>query len=149
MGRFRLSLPPITREWLVALAPIAPAGRARAVGRIRGVAAQSAQKGRMLTGTEQGAYAEFGRRYAQELRRYGIEVELRETRGAAENLRMLRDPAQPGDVGFVQGGSSESGARGRRRHRRASAGIAGRAVLRAGLAFSTARAATATRQAAR
>jgi TRAP-type uncharacterized transport system substrate-binding protein len=62
----------------------------------------------LLTGTEQGAYAEFGRRYAQELRRYGIEVELHETRGAAENLRMLRDPAQPGDIGFVQGGSGEA-----------------------------------------
>ena len=27
--------------------------------------------------------------------RYGIQVEARETRGAADNLRMLRDPAQP------------------------------------------------------
>jgi hypothetical protein len=62
----------------------------------------------LLAGPEQGAYTDFGRRYAEELRRYGIEVEVRATRGAAENLRMLRDPAQPGDVGFVQGGSGEA-----------------------------------------
>src|SRR5467141_3105029 len=99
MGRFRLSLPPITREWLVALAPW---------GAFVVLRPNPPRKVVLLTGTEQGAYAEFGRRYAQELRRYGIEVELRETRGAAENLRMLRDPAQPGDVGFVQGGSSEA-----------------------------------------
>jgi TRAP-type uncharacterized transport system substrate-binding protein len=62
----------------------------------------------LLTGMEQGAYADFGRRYADELKRYGIEVELHDTRGAADNLRMLRDKDQAGDVGFVQGGSGEA-----------------------------------------
>jgi TRAP-type uncharacterized transport system substrate-binding protein len=62
----------------------------------------------LLAGTEQGAYEEFGRRYAQELKRIGIEVDLRVTRGAAENLRMLRDPALAGDLGFVQGGSGDA-----------------------------------------
>jgi len=62
----------------------------------------------LLTGSEQGAYDEFGRRYAQELERNGIEVELRATRGAADNLRILRDPQQAVDVGFVQGGSGEA-----------------------------------------
>jgi TRAP-type uncharacterized transport system substrate-binding protein len=62
----------------------------------------------LLTGTEQGAYADFGRRYADELKPYGIEVELHGTRGAADNLRLLRDKDQPGDVGFVQGGSGEA-----------------------------------------
>src|SRR6267154_4977290 len=108
MGRFRLSLPPITREWLVALAPIALLLVLALWGAFVVLRPNPPRKVVLRTGTEQGAYAEFGRRYAQELRRYGIEVELRETRGAAENLRMLRDPAQPGDVGFVQGGSSEA-----------------------------------------
>ena len=108
MGRFRLSLPPITREWLVALAPIALLLALALWGAFVVLRPNPPRKVVLLTGTEQGAYAEFGRRYAQQLRRYGIEVELRETRGAAENLRMLRDPAQPGDVGFVQGGSSEA-----------------------------------------
>jgi len=108
MSRFGLSLSPQTRDALVTIAPIVvlivfalwvaflllrPTPPKRVV---------------LLTGTEQGAYADFGRRYAQELHRNGIQVELRETRGAAENLRMLRDPAQPGDLGFVQGGSGEA-----------------------------------------
>ena len=44
----------------------------------------------MATGSEQGAYAEFGKRYATELARYGIKVELRTTAGAAENREVAR-----------------------------------------------------------
>jgi TRAP-type uncharacterized transport system substrate-binding protein len=61
----------------------------------------------LATGTEQGAYAEFGKRYAQILKGYGITVELRATEGAAENLRLLRDPASGVDIAFVQGGAGE------------------------------------------
>ncbi|MGH6611084.1 MAG: TAXI family TRAP transporter solute-binding subunit, partial [Burkholderiaceae bacterium] len=35
----------------------------------------------LATGSEQGAYAEFGKRYAAELARFGIKVELRSTAG--------------------------------------------------------------------
>ncbi|MSQ63973.1 MAG: C4-dicarboxylate ABC transporter substrate-binding protein [Betaproteobacteria bacterium] len=62
----------------------------------------------LATGPEQGAYAEFGKRYAEELKRYGIEVVLRPTHGARENLRQLQDPKGDVQVAFVQGGSSES-----------------------------------------
>ena len=61
----------------------------------------------LATGTEQGAYAEFGKRYAQVLQGYGIAVELRATQGAAENLQLLRDPASGVDIAFVQGGADE------------------------------------------
>ena len=61
----------------------------------------------LATGTEQGAYAEFGKRYAQILKGYGITVELRPTQGAAENLQLLRDPASGVDIAFVQGGADE------------------------------------------
>ncbi|MES2100005.1 MAG: TAXI family TRAP transporter solute-binding subunit, partial [Pseudomonadota bacterium] len=61
----------------------------------------------LATGTAQGAYAEFGKRYAQILKGYGIAVELRATEGAAENLRLLRDPASGVDIAFVQGGAGE------------------------------------------
>jgi TRAP-type uncharacterized transport system substrate-binding protein len=61
----------------------------------------------LATGTEQGAYAEFGKRYAQILKGYGITVELRATQGAAENLRLLRDPKSGVDIAFVQGGAGE------------------------------------------
>ena len=57
----------------------------------------------LATGTAQGAYAEFGKRYAQILKGYGITVELRATEGAAENLRLLRDPKSGVDIAFVQG----------------------------------------------
>ena len=60
------------------------------------------------TGSEQGAYAEFGKRYAEELKRYGIEVVLRPSVGSRENLRMLRDAKGDVDIAFVQGGSSET-----------------------------------------
>ena len=62
----------------------------------------------LATGPDQSAFAEFGKRYAEELKRYGIEVELLPTRGSLDNLRALRDPEQNIDLGFVQGGSSDS-----------------------------------------
>jgi TRAP-type uncharacterized transport system substrate-binding protein len=61
----------------------------------------------LATGTEQGAYAEFGRRYADILKGYGIKVELRATQGAAENLRLLLDPKSGVDIAFMQGGAGE------------------------------------------
>ncbi|HEX7111269.1 MAG TPA: TAXI family TRAP transporter solute-binding subunit [Mizugakiibacter sp.] len=62
----------------------------------------------LATGPEGSAYAEFGKRYAAELARFGIRVELRPTMGARENLRLLRDAKAPVDLGFVQGGSGDS-----------------------------------------
>lgn len=62
----------------------------------------------LATGPEQSAYAEFGKRYAAELARYGIQVVLEPTRGSLDNLRALRDPKRDVDLGFVQGGSSEA-----------------------------------------
>lgn len=62
----------------------------------------------LATGPEQSDYAEFGRRYAEELKRHGIEVELMPSPGSRENLRLLRDAKRDVDIAFVQGGSSES-----------------------------------------
>ncbi|MFT3665246.1 TAXI family TRAP transporter solute-binding subunit [Piscinibacter sp.] len=59
----------------------------------------------LATGAEQGAYAEFGKRYAALLARHGIRVELRGTAGAAENLQLLRDEDSGVDLAFVQGGA--------------------------------------------
>jgi TRAP-type uncharacterized transport system substrate-binding protein len=59
----------------------------------------------LATGAAQGAYAEFGKRYAAMLASYGVQVELRETQGAAENLQLLRDPTSGVDLAFVQGGA--------------------------------------------
>jgi len=59
----------------------------------------------LATGTEQGAYSEFGKRYAAWLARHGIQVELRNTQGAAENLALLRNSGSGVDLAFVQGGA--------------------------------------------
>ena len=59
----------------------------------------------LATGIEQGAYAEFGKRYAELLKADGITVELRHTQGSAENLKLLRDPHSGVDLAFVQGGA--------------------------------------------
>jgi TRAP-type uncharacterized transport system substrate-binding protein len=62
----------------------------------------------LATGPEQSDYAEFGKRYAAELKRYGIEVVQKPTQGSSENRRLLRDAAQAVDLGFVRGGSSDA-----------------------------------------
>lgn len=62
----------------------------------------------LATGSDQGAYAEFGKRYRDELKRYGVEVELRSSHGSRENLRMLRDAKGDVEIAFIQGGASES-----------------------------------------
>lgn len=61
----------------------------------------------LATGPEQSAYEEFGKRYAQALRRYGIEVKQLRTEGSSANLDLLR--TGQADLGFVQGGSADIG----------------------------------------
>ena len=62
----------------------------------------------LATGSGQGAYEAFGKRYQAELKRNGIEVVLRPSAGSRENLRLLRDPKSDVQIAFVQGGSSPS-----------------------------------------
>ncbi len=62
----------------------------------------------LATGPEQSDYAEFGKRYAAELKRYGIEVVLKPTEGSSENRRLLHAPEHTVDLGFVRGGSSDA-----------------------------------------
>jgi len=62
----------------------------------------------MATGSEQGAYAEFGKRYVAELARFGVKVELRSTAGAAENRRLLRDANSGVDIAFMQSGAGDA-----------------------------------------
>ncbi len=57
----------------------------------------------LATGPAQSAYEAFGKRYASELARQGIEVKLLTTEGSTHNLALLR--AGQADLGFVKGGS--------------------------------------------
>ncbi len=59
----------------------------------------------LATGVGQGAYDEFGKRYAAQLARHGITVALRATEGSADNLALLQDQASGVDIAFVQGGT--------------------------------------------
>jgi len=62
----------------------------------------------LATGQPRGAYAQFGERYVQILKRHGIQVTLRGTQGSAENLALLRDAKSGVDVAFVQGGADDA-----------------------------------------
>jgi TRAP-type uncharacterized transport system substrate-binding protein len=64
----------------------------------------------LATGQDQGAYAEFGKRYVQILRENGITVRLRTTAGAAENIALLRQPGGDVDIALVQGGADDQAA---------------------------------------
>lgn len=57
----------------------------------------------LATGPDQSAYAEFGKRYAQAMAAYGINVQLLTSEGSSQNLEWLA--AGKADLGFVQGGS--------------------------------------------
>jgi len=61
----------------------------------------------LATGPDQGAYAEFGRRYRTALARHGIDVVLRPTQGSAENLALLQKSPGGVDLAFVQGGADQ------------------------------------------
>ncbi len=58
----------------------------------------------IASGAEGGAYFRFANRYADELRRHGLEVEVRETAGSVENLALLRDESSDVAVAVVQSG---------------------------------------------
>jgi TRAP transporter TAXI family solute receptor len=60
----------------------------------------------LATGPAQSAYDEFGKRYARELAKHGIKVQVLPSQGSADNLRLLQEGRA--DIGFVQGGSNET-----------------------------------------
>lgn len=60
----------------------------------------------LSTGQENSAYEEFGKLYAQELARMGVQVTLKPSLGSQENLERLSDPQSRVDFAFVQSGST-------------------------------------------
>lgn len=61
------------------------------------------KKIRLATGEAGGAYAAFGRQYAELLRKNGLEVELIESAGGIDNFSCLSDGQA--DLAFVQSGT--------------------------------------------
>lgn len=61
----------------------------------------------MTVGPESGGYEGFAKDFKAILARDGIEVELRATNGAQDDLRLLNDPASDVSVALVQGGVAQ------------------------------------------
>ncbi len=59
----------------------------------------------IATGRTDGAYYRFAEQYRARLAREGITLEVRETSGSVENIRLLEDAKSGVDIGFVQGGT--------------------------------------------
>ncbi len=59
----------------------------------------------IATGRSDGAYYRFAQQYRARLARDGVTLDVRETSGSVENIRLLEDPASGVDLAFVQGGT--------------------------------------------
>jgi TRAP transporter TAXI family solute receptor len=58
----------------------------------------------MATGGTTGAYYQFGEKYAEALKKEGLTLEVRVTKGSVENLQLLRDDESGVQVAIVQSG---------------------------------------------
>jgi TRAP transporter TAXI family solute receptor len=58
----------------------------------------------IATGGQNGAYYHFARKYAEELQKEGLTLEVRETAGSVENLRLLGQDHSDVSVAIVQSG---------------------------------------------
>ena len=58
----------------------------------------------IATGGQNGAYYHFAKKYAEELQKQHLTVEVRETAGSVENLKLLEDHASGVTVAIVQSG---------------------------------------------
>jgi TRAP transporter TAXI family solute receptor len=58
----------------------------------------------IATGGKQGAYYQFAQKYAVELEKEGLTLEVRETKGSVENLQLLRDDSAEVAAAIVQSG---------------------------------------------
>jgi len=61
----------------------------------------------LSTGQENSAYDELGKKYAEALKKFGINVTLKPSLGSQENLQRLNDPDSGINIAFVQSGSTE------------------------------------------
>ena len=62
----------------------------------------------IATGAKNQTYEAIGKKYQDILARSHVDVELRLTNGAVDNIKLLNDPASGIKVGIVQGGISDS-----------------------------------------
>ena len=61
----------------------------------------------MATAFKGSSFEYYGRQYREILARSNVELELRETVGAVENVKLLQDPKSGVQIAFVLGGVSD------------------------------------------
>lgn len=61
----------------------------------------------IAAGAKNGTYYKIGLQYAEELKKEGLAVEVRETAGSGENLQLLRDAGSGVSVALVQSGVAD------------------------------------------
>jgi TRAP-type uncharacterized transport system substrate-binding protein len=61
----------------------------------------------LSAGQENSSYERFARRYAEKLKKQGIDVRIKTSQGAQENLQRLHDEKAGVDIAFVQSGSAD------------------------------------------
>jgi hypothetical protein len=62
----------------------------------------------MATAFKGASFDYYGRQYREIFARYNVDLELRETAGSAENVKLLQDPKSGVQIGFVTGGVSDA-----------------------------------------
>jgi TRAP-type uncharacterized transport system substrate-binding protein len=62
----------------------------------------------MATAFKGASFDHYGRQYREIFARNNVDLELRETAGAVENLKLLQDPKSGVQIGFVTGGVSDA-----------------------------------------
>ena len=62
----------------------------------------------MATAFKGASFDYYGRQYREIFARYNVDLELRETAGAVENVKLLQDPNSGVQIGFVTGGVSDA-----------------------------------------
>jgi TRAP transporter TAXI family solute receptor len=83
----------VTIAFIVALQWVKPAPPSRVV---------------IATGRSDGAYYRSAQQYRERLAREGITLDIRETSGSVENIRLLEDRGSGIDLAFVQGGTASA-----------------------------------------
>ena len=61
----------------------------------------------MATGNKGGVFEYYAQQYREVFARFHIELELRETAGAGDNIKLLQDPKSDIQIAFVTGGISD------------------------------------------
>jgi TRAP-type uncharacterized transport system substrate-binding protein len=62
----------------------------------------------MATAFKGASFDYYGRQYREIFARYNVDLELRETAGAVENVKLLQDPKSGVQIAFVTGGVSDA-----------------------------------------